>query len=49
MSAEPFPVEYLRCVKVHPSIEVVREEEGVEEGDIVTADAVIVTLISLGG
>ena len=34
---------------MHPSIEVEGQEEGVEEGEMVTADAVIVTLVSLGG
>ena len=48
MSADPFPVEYLRCRKVHPSIEVVRDEEG-EDGEMVTADALMVTSEYLGG
>ena len=49
MSADPLTVEYLRCVKEHPSIEVVVEEEGEEDGVMVTTDALMVTSVSVGG
>ena len=48
VSADPFPVEYLRCEKVHPVIVVVMEEEE-EEGEMVRADALMVTFVSFDG